>query len=360
MQLSALLIWGSSAWAQAPALDSLSAQFNVYTDEGITAWAPSARVRVNTSPVVQIGAWWNADFVSGATPVIATDTVTTATPFEESRHGGTVDVVYAPSPRWSWSAAATGSTESDHQVLLGSLGGTFTMADEHTRLSAQGAVGVIWDGTRAEPDRAGSSLDTALDLGWTQILGRTTSGSVRITTGYANCNPEYGCGASAYRFVPQGPLFLPEHHPAERARLASAAAVAQSLGTTTALHANYRYSHDSWGVSGHTVGLALAQGLWQGRALLRLESRGVSQSAASFWRDGYDDVAEYRTADRELSGLLEGKLGLRLRWNVHGQWHTRVVSFDLHLDRVWYRYPEYGALPERNAWIVGGGIDARW
>ncbi|MBM4364725.1 MAG: DUF3570 domain-containing protein [Deltaproteobacteria bacterium] len=339
--------------------DAAGAQFNVYTDEGITAWAPSARARVGAGKVT-VGALWTADFVSGATPVIATDAVTSATPFSETRNGGTVDVEWAPSKAWSYTAALTGSTESDHQVVLGSAGAATALNEDSTRLNAGASVGWVQDGTRADPDLAGTSIDTALDLGYTQILGPTTTAALRVTGGYASCDPAFGCFASAYRYVPQGSVFLPERHPGTRAKSAASGSISQALGNDYAVHAYYRYYADTWQVSGHTGTLALAGAFFEGRGHLRVEGRGVVQSPASFWADGYAGPSEYRTADRELSGFTEWKAGLRARWNFFGLFKTQKVALDAHLARLWFEYPNYAALPERNGWIVGGGFDAVW
>ncbi len=339
--------------------DAASAQFNVYSDDGITAWAPSARARAGAGSVT-VGALWTADYVSGATPVIATDAVSSATPFSETRNGGTLDLEWAPSKQWSYNAALTGSTESDHQVVLGSAGAATALNEDSTRLNAGASVGWVQDGTRADPDLAGESIDAALDLGWTQILGPTTSAALRFTGGYASCDPSFGCAASAYRYVPQGDVFLPERHPDTRAKSAASGSISQALGSDYAVHGYYRYYADTWQVSGHTGTLALAGAFFEGRGLLRLEGRGVLQSPASFWTDGYAGPTEYRTADRELSGFTEWKAGLRARWNFFGLLRTQKVALDAHLERLWFNYPNYAALPERNGWIVGGGIDARW
>ncbi len=357
LQLSAAL----AQEAAAPVVpEAVGAQLDVYSDEGITAWAPSARARLKVGASTTVGALWSADFVSGATPVVATDAVSAATPFEETRHGGTLDLTHAATRTWTLNGAATGSTESDHQVLLGSGGATANLFDDHTRLSAGASLGWVKDGTRADPGLAGESVDSAVDLGWTQVLGRLSSATLRLTAGYANCDERFGCSASAYRYVPQGGVFLPERHPAERARLASSVSLAQSLGHDFALHGNYRFYADSWQVVGHTGGLALARGLLSGRALTRVEGRAVQQSAAAFWRDGYGSPTDYRTADRELSGFTEYSGSLRLRWNLFGALRTERVALDAHLSRLWFFYPDYAALSERNAWVAGGGVDVRW
>lgn len=346
--------------APAPArLDAAAAAFNAYSDADIVAWAPSARARVTVGDGVSIGASWNADFVSGATPVVSTDTVSTATPFTETRTGGTLDLTWPGPARSTLDAAVTGSTESDHQVVVGSAGVGKGFRDDMTRLRSGASVAWSRDGTRADPGAAGDSLDATIDLGWVQILGPTTTTTVRATGGYTSCDPRFGCGASAYRFVPQGAVFLPEHHPATRARGAASLALAQALGTQLALHLGYRYYRDSWLVEGHTGDLALAWSTLGGRGLLRAEGRGVVQSAAAFAVDDTHPIAEYRTADRELHGLIEGTAGLRARWNFFGLLRWDRVAIDLHAERLWFGYPEFPGSPTRDGWIVGGGVDVR-
>lgn len=356
LQLTALAFGADTGAVHA---DAVGAQLNVYTDEGITAWAPSARARVGAGALT-FGTLWTADFVSGATPVIATDAVSSATPFSEVRNGGTLDLEWAHSKAWTYTAALTGSTESDHQVVIGSAGASTRLNDELTQLNVGASVGWVQDGVRADPDLAGESFDAALDLGWTQIFGPTTSGALRVTGGYASCDADFGCIASAYRHVPQGSVFLPERHPDKRGKGAASWTLSQAIGRDFAVHGGYRYYLDSWAVSGHTGTLTLAAAPFEGRAVFRLEGRGVVQSPAAFWSSDYGGPTEYRTADRELSGFSEWKAGLRLRWNFFGALRTQKLALDAHVARLWFSYPEYAALPERNGWIVGGGVDVRW
>lgn len=353
----------SAAFAQetpTPAhVDVVAASLNVYGDADIVAWAPSARTRVSVGDGVTVGALWNADFVSGATPVVTTDAVSTATPFTEARTGGTIDLVWPGPGASNLDAALAGSTESDHQVLVGTFGVAKGVRDDMTKLRSGVSVGWSRDGTRADPGAAGDAVDASIDLGWVQILGPTTTATVRATAGYLSCEEQYGCGASAYRYVPQGAVFLPERHPPNRARGAASLAIAQALGTRFALHAAYRYYRDSWLIDGHTGDAALAWSTAGGRGLLRAEGRGVVQSPAAFAVDDVDRITNYRTADRELHGLIEWTAGLRGRWNFFGVLRCDRIALDLHAERLWFHYPEFPTSPSRDGWIVGGGVDVR-
>jgi hypothetical protein len=94
-----------------------------------------------------------------------------------------------------------------------------------------------------------------------------------------------------------------------------------------ALHANYRYFHDDFGISSHTFDMAWYQNI--GRYLqLAPNVRYYSQSAADFYTnvdDFFKAVTEFQSSDYRLSayGAFSGGLSLIARL---GTWKTTLTA----------------------------------
>lgn len=98
-------------------------------------------------------------------------------------------------------------------------------------------------------------------------------------------------------------------------------------GVDAALHSNYRYYHDDFGISSHTLDLAWYQNISDGWQLVPT-LRYYSQSAADFYTnidDFQKPLTHYQSSDYRLSayGALSGGLGLIARF---GNWTTTLTA----------------------------------
>ena len=94
--------------------------------------------------------------------------------------------------------------------------------------------------------------------------------------------------AEGYQAHPENVVYLTnasytdEAHPETRYRNASVLRINQYLPWSGAIHADYRYYHDSWGLGSNTIGLKYYQYLYDD-LVLRLRGRFYTQGAADFY-----------------------------------------------------------------------------
>lgn len=353
----------------AAAGSGVAARVDVYADDWITAVSPSSRGVAQAGDAVTVEARYAADVVSGATPVLTADAISSATRFSETRHEVHGAVTVAPAATWSLGGSYLLSREPDYLThALGMTAGA-ELLDRMAQVSVSYHLSLETLGRVTDPAFAERAVGHALDAAWTQVLGRRTTLTLLLTGQLVRCGAGLGCHANPYRFVPvvaDGAVLLavPERHPDLRARGAAALRLAHNVGGGRAVHAGYRFHEDNWSVTGHTADLSLAQSLAGDALIVRLDGRFTRQGAASFHRDTYTTdagapaVPAYRTADPELSRLWDAMVGARLEWSFDGPgpiWRTRL---NLRLQRLWYRYLDERERPRRDAWLAGGGISA--
>jgi hypothetical protein len=345
----------------------VGARLDVYSDSAITVITSAARAGFDANPDTRIDAHYAVDALSGATPLLTADAVTSATTFEERRHEAGLVATKTLAEDTTISAGYTFSFEPDFETHALSAGGQWALFDRMAIASVGYRLNADWI-TRQRDDTYGqAAYGHALDFGWTHILGRRSTLAALVTAQLHHCDDALGCHANPYRYVPvlAGRALqwaLPERHPARRARLAGALRWSHRLGPGPAAHVGYRAYHDTWAIRGHTIDLALAQGLLAEQLNLRLEGRITWQSAASFFRDDYQgdstSLPNYRSADRELSGLRSTLAGGRVEWTLTGptaRWRTRLNA---RITRSWYQYTNVSERPTRDAWVIGGGASA--
>jgi hypothetical protein len=342
------------------------ARSDVYADEWIVVVSPAALAETQIGPVTVEGGF-SLDVLSGATPVLVADAMTSATYFSETRRDGHVSVTYAPGSTASIDARAVVSVEPDHVTAQPGVGASVELFDRMTTLEVDYAFSHERVGSVHEPGLWARTLGHAVNLRWTQILGRTSSLSVVLSGQRTDCERPLGCQANPYRrvavFDEDGGLLTTarESHPGLRMRAALGVRLAQYLGAGFALHAWYRFYADTWQMTAHTGQVSIARGFLDDRLTARVEGRMTWQDSASFFADDYVSagstlsVPEFRSADRELSRMLAGAATLRCDYRFPSSRGIQL-SVNSRLSRAWYRYANYHELPRRNAWMVGAGL----
>lgn len=125
--------------------------------------------------------------------------------------------------------------------------------------------------------------------------------------------------------------FAEEVHPGERQRAAVVGRLIRYFETRSALHTDYRYYRDTWGISSHTAGLQWYQYFgphWIGRIGYRL----YDQSSADFWNEHPDPAAPFKTIDGKLRPFTSHLYGLKVtttKWAL--PWFD-TTAFDAKVD----------------------------
>lgn len=348
---------------------------DVYADEWITVISPGASGSVAATDQVRVDAGYAVDILSGATHVLTADAVSSATHFDEIRHEAHLATSILVTPRWNVGAGYTMSFEPDYVTHAVTLSTGSEILDRMAQWSVAYSASFETLGQVTDERFSEAGHGHALTLGWTHILGKTTTITGTLSGSLSFCGSLIGCHSNPYRFVPivtsadplSGIAFtLRERHPDDRFRGAAGVRVAQHLGSGFAISGGYRFYGDSWEVIGHTAETALSFGAWDERLVLRLEGRGSLQGAASFFRDDYRTVQgsgvgpTYRSADRELSELMTGQLGLSVAVHFPAVGPFVRLGVNARIARAAYRYEDVSEFPQRHAWIAGGGVDAEF
>mgnify|MGYP002631809166 CR=1 FL=1 len=368
LQLTLLLLLAAApAMAQDEAPSTAGGRVDVYADGAIVVVAPAVRASVLTAEGLRVSGGAMVNFVSGATPTMMVDAISSATHFDEVRTALDLSVARTSHRNVTLSGSYMASIESDYLAH----GPGLSISGEALQRMA-----TITGGYRLRFDTVAmasgeplseQSVTHDVDLRWTQILGRTTRLALLLNGGLSACGPDLGCNASPYRYaalVQDDHILqaLREHHPDRRARLAAAARLSQALGPAVALHVGYRLYVDTWRIHAHTADLSVAVALFGERLLLRPSARFTWQGAASFWRTAYagDAPPAFASGDRELSELWNLMVGGSAELAFFAVGPLLRLAPTLRLSHTWYRYPLLEAAPERNAWLVGGGLDAEF
>ncbi len=341
-----------------------SARFDSYSDGRISVVTPSTRV-LHPFEGGEVEARYGVDVLSGATPRLTVDGISSATRFEETRHEGHLGGRWRPTTGDSLGLAVAMSVEPDFRTVRLVADGELELLERMATLAAGYTVDINRAGRSDDPGYVQDAHSHSLDVGWIQILGRRTQATAQITARADACEEDLGCHANPYRYVAAGAgarWVVPERHPSLRLRGAAALRLAQGLAPHLAVHAGYRYYADSWQVEASTADLALAQALWAERLVLRAEGRFTWQTGASFYRDDYPAeagrVPAYRTADRELAALWSAAAGGRVEGSLSALGPVRRLRVNARVLRLWYRYSEVSEFARCDAWLLGAGLTA--
>lgn len=370
MQLSSrtlLLLGALCAAGPADAQWTADVRVDAYGDGWITVVSPHAGGRAQATERLVVEARYNVDVVSGATPVMEVDAISSATHFAEVRHQADISATGNLTPQWTLGGAYGASTEPDYLTHVLQIATTGELLSRMATLSLayQASIetlGSVHDDALSEPAHSHT-----VDLSWSHVLSRRATLTGLASVEVRSCAETFGCQASPYRFVGVRGLktLVPvrERHPDLRVRGAVALQYAQFLGRGFALHAGYRYYADTWAVDGHTGTLAVAWGGLAERLLLRLEGRATYQSKASFYEATYHGdagVPEYRTADKELGETWSGGAVLQARWSFLSVGPFARLGVNARAGVTWYGYEDYPPLERLTGWIVGGGVHAEF
>jgi hypothetical protein len=365
--IAACILLAAPAAAQDEAPSTAGARVDVFNDGAIVVVAPALRTSILTPAGVRVDGGAMVNFVSGATPTMTVDAISAATTFSDVRTALDVSLSHTSIKNVTLGASYMASLESDYTAHGPGVTVGGELLNRMVRLT--GGYRLRFDKvsvTSGEPIDE-STVAHDVDLRWVQILGRTTRLSVLATGGLSLCSEGLGCDGSPYRYaaVTQDEHVLygvREKHPDRRIRLAIAGRLSQALGSIAALHIGYRLYLDNWQVHAHTADLTLALALFGERLMVRPQARFTYQGAASFWRPSYDGPTppQFATGDKELSELWNLMVGGAVEVAFFAVGPLLRLAPTARISHTWYRYPQHDAVPARNAWLVGGGLDAEF
>jgi hypothetical protein len=335
--VAGLLAWLSPRAARAE--DSVTYKYQDYRESGsrIAVQAQYGLVEKDLGPDLHFKLQGVIDAIAGATP----NGDPPATP------GGPVPLSTITDRRKSWNAelsrqfpginVAVGYANSRESDYVSNGWSVNTLTDFHQKNTTLllGAAGTDDDVTVRYLREVDKKRGLDLIAGVTQLLDPATA--VTFNLGYGRST---GYLADPYRLVQQRTevipgIFLPrdygENRPDERSKWTAYVALNRTIaGLNGAVEASYRFYHDTFGTSAHTVDLAWFQRIGE-HLILRPGFRFYDQSAADFYvvtLNGASFTPTFRpnpagpfySADYRLSSFRSYNYGLKVIWTITAAW----------------------------------------
>ena len=125
-----------------------------------------------------------------------------------------------------------------------------------------------------------------------------------------------------------------------------------------ALHVDYRYFSDDWGIDAHTVDIAWHQNVG-GRTAIIPFLRYHTQDEADFFANSVDFSERYYADDYRLSAYGAVSLGLKLRHDI-GNWRLNLAAERYQSNNEWGIYGGEESPALVDFWRTSIGLDYRF
>jgi len=300
-RLAALALFVAALPARAAVLpeDRADVLYHRYEGGGVTVDGPSVLVRKNVAEKYSVVANYYVDLVSSA----SIDVLSQASPYKETRQQGSLGLD-ALNGKTQYSLSVLGSEENDYSSTTASLGVSQDLFGDLTTISFGYSQG--WDEVRKRGD---PTFEEPVDrrsyrLGLSQVV------TLSLIMGFAfETITDEGYLHNPYRSmryldddVPAGFAWAPEVYPETRTSSAASLNARYFLPYRAAVHGEYRYFTDTWGVDANTVRVGYVQPVGA-QWTLEAGYRWYDQSRADFYSDLFPraDAQNFMGRDKELS-----------------------------------------------------------
>ena len=321
--------------------DRADALYHRYDGGGVTIDGPSLLVRKKFAEQYSVSANYYVDMISSA----SIDVVTTASPYKEQRDQASLAVDML-NGKTQYSVSVAGSDENDYTANTASFDISQDMFGDLTTLSVGFSRG--WDEVRKRGDNEFSEpVDRrSYRVGLSQIV------TPRLMMGLAyETITDEGFLNNPYRSVryldpdsPAGFAYQPEIYPRTRTSNAASLNARYFLPYRAALHGEYRWFTDTWGIDASTVRLGYTHPLGE-RWVIEGGYRWYDQSAADFYSDLFprQDFQNFLARDKELSTFTSHMLSVGATYELpaFGWRFLQRSTVNLFYDRTRYEYDDF-------------------
>jgi hypothetical protein len=321
--------------------DRADVLYHRYDGGGVTIDGPSLLVRKKFAEQYSVSANYYVDMVSSA----SIDVVTTASPYKEERTQGSLafDMLNG---KTQYSVNFTNSDENDYTANSASLDISQDMFGDLTTVSFGFSRG--WDEVRKRGDTDFSEpIDrSTYRLGLSQIVTpRLMMGvNYELVTDEGFLNNPY----RSVRYVDpdsaSGYAYQPEAYP--RTRTSSAASIngRYFLPYRAAVHGEYRFFTDTWGIDSSTVRVGYTHP-WGEKWIFEAGYRWYDQSAADFYSDLFprQDAQNFLARDKELSTFTSHMVSLGATYELPplGWKFLQRSTVNLFYERFRFEYDDF-------------------
>lgn len=321
--------------------DRADALYHRYDGGGVTIDGPSLLVRKKFAEKYSVAANFYMDMVSSA----SIDVVTTASPYTETRTQMSA-ALDALNGKTQYSVNFTNSDENDYTANSASLDISQDMFGDLTNVSFGFSRG--WDEVRKRGDADFSEpIDrSTYRVGVTQILTPTlmVGANYELVTDEGFLNNPY----RSVRYLDPGSAsgfaFQPEVYPHTRTSNAAALNARYFLPYRAAVHGEYRFFTDTWGIDANTVQVGYTHP-WGKQWIFELTYRWYDQSAADFYSDLFPraDAQNFLARDKELSTFTSHMIGLGATYELPplGWSFLQRSTVSLFYDRFRFDYDDF-------------------
>ena len=321
--------------------DRADVLYHRYDGGGVTIDGPSVLLRKKFAEKYSVSANYYMDMVSSA----SIDVMTTASPYTEERTQGSLafDLLQG---KTQYSVSYTLSDESDYTANTASFDLTQDVLGDLVTVSFGFSQG--WDEVRRNGD---NSFEESVDRR-NYRFGLQLIVTPRLMTGlnYEVITDE-GFLNNPYRSVryldetsARGFSFQPELYPHTRTSNAVAINARYFLPHRAAVHGEYRYFTDTWGIDANTASIGYTHP-WGKRWIFEAGYRWYDQSAADFYSDLFPraDAQNFLARDKELSTFTSHMFSLGATYELSslGWDRLRRSTVNLFYDRINYQYDDF-------------------
>jgi len=321
--------------------DRADALYHRYEGGGVTIDGPSLLVRKKFAEKYSVAANYYVDMISSA----SIDVVTTASPYKEERNQASLafDMLNG---KTQYSVSVAGSDENDYTANTASFDVSQDLFGDLTTLSVGFSRG--WDEVRKRGDREFSEpVDRrSYRVGLSQIV----TPKLMMGLAYETITDE-GFLNNPYRSVryldpdsPSGFAFQSEVYPRTRTSNAASLNARYFLPYRAALHGEYRWFTDTWGIDASTVRLGYTHPLGE-RWVIEGGYRWYDQSAADFYSDLFprQDFQNFLARDKELSTFTSQMLSVGATYELPAfRWKfLQRSTINLFYDRARFEYDDF-------------------
>jgi hypothetical protein len=269
--------------------------------------------------------------------------------FSDIRKAADVRLNFYPTDTLTLGLGAGLSREKDYDSDFFSLDLRRELNEKHTTLAAGYSFAADTFSPLNQPDFRGDKDTHQWLLGFTQVLSRTALLQVNLTHGY---NQGYLSDPYKSVYVFQTNEAVPEVRPGSRRQWGLLTRYVRYLPDFgAALHLDYRYSTDDWGLRAHTLEVAWIQELapdWELVPRLRYYTQGEADFYYNYLT-AMPDGGHY-SSDYRLAGFGAVSAGLKLsrewrdglRIDLGAEFYDRKSAYGL-IDHTPNRFSDYSA-----------------
>ena len=339
-----LLATGGAKAVDLPA-NRAEAMLHVYDGGGVQATGPALLVRKSLFDRVSLSAQYYVDSISNA----SIDVVTTASPFKEKRTAYDFGLDYVVRDTLIKLSTAT-SKEPDYNVSSYAVdlsqevfGGMTTVSMGFSRASDK-------VGKKNSPEFSDRTRHWQYRTGVTQILTPRWLASVNF-----EAISDDGYLGSPYRVARVFGATVPERNPRTRTSRSLKFAAVGDIGERQAVHGEYRYFWDTWGIKAHTLEGGYSRYFgedWLADGFARY----YKQSHAVFYSDNATTETLYLSRNRQLGTYDTLGLGAKLAYvykRVPGQYEVKLNGA---LEYVRYNYKDFTDVRNGSLYSFNAGV----